>query len=181
MKSHLSKSIRTSNVFPWLNLARLQMIFHLIRQKKISYTSPIVFLSYFRNHIDIQRTFATLHSHWKLAHKKRCADKMATEKMLNDLLAFCPDFIVAFWHFVGLNFKPNVLCNGEECLPRSRSNVVGCVVLRTDKTEYVLCLQSCLQWKRMPSPMQCCWLCCGEDRQDWIHGNASERLGAKSW
>ena len=125
-----------NNVFPWLNLARhqaLQMIFHLIWQNKTRlYTSPIVFLSYFRNHIDIQRTFATLHSHWKLAHKRRCVDKM-----LNDLLAFGPDFLFLYFSiFFCLNFMPYVLCNGEECL--LPCNVVRCVVVRTDKTEYMV-------------------------------------------
>ena len=94
-----------NNVFPWLNLARhwaLQIIFHLIWQNKTRiYTSPIVFLSYFRNHIDIQRTFATLHSHWKLAHKKRCVDKMLKwfvgiwSGLFCCILTFCPSQLYA--------------------------------------------------------------------------------------
>ena len=35
-------------------------------------------------------------------------------------------------------FVYKVVYNGEECLPRSPSNVVGCVVVRTDKTEYMV-------------------------------------------
>ena len=59
------------------------------------------------------------------------------DKMLNDLLAFGPDFLFLYFSiFFCLNFMPYVLCNGEECL--LPCNVVRCVVVRTDKTEYMV-------------------------------------------
>ena len=57
--------------------------------------------------------------------------------MLNDLLAFGPDFLFLYFRiFFCLNFMPYVHCNGEECL--LPCNVVRCVVVRTDKTEYMV-------------------------------------------